>query len=78
MENKVVGDWLKLAGVEKKVGVPGTTGTAWRHIGYSRLHIRDVRGALVHEKRCFSYFSQNRDRPAVVQFRQAPPSTSGR
>jgi len=28
MENRVVGDWLKLAGAEKKVGVPRTAGTA--------------------------------------------------
>jgi len=28
MENRVVGDWLKLAGAENKVGVPGTVGTA--------------------------------------------------
>jgi len=28
MENRVVGDWLKLAGAEKKVRVPGIAGTA--------------------------------------------------
>jgi len=34
MENIVVGNWLKLAGAEKKVGVPGTAGTTLRHNGY--------------------------------------------
>ena len=34
-----------------------------------------MRGALIHEKRCFSYFSRNRNRPAVVESRQAPPSS---
>jgi len=51
---------------------------AWRHGAGRQRHIRDVRGALVHEKHCFSYFSRNKNRPAVVQSRQAPPSTFGR
>jgi len=44
MENRVVGDWLKLACVEKKVGIPRTAGTAWRHIGYRQAPYQRCEG----------------------------------
>jgi len=53
MENKVVRDWLKLAGAEKKVRVPGTAGTAWRDIGYRQAPYQRCEGCSGSRKMLF-------------------------
>jgi len=53
MENRVVGDWLKLVGTEKKVGVPGTAGTAWRHFGYRQASYQGCEGCSGSRKMLF-------------------------
>jgi len=77
MENRVVGDLLKLAGAEKKVRVPGTARTAWRDIGYRQVPYQRCEGCSGSQKTLFLYFSRNRNRSVLVQSRQAPPSTFG-
>jgi len=34
VELRVVVKGLRFVGAKKNVGVPGTAGTAWRHVGY--------------------------------------------
>jgi len=52
--------------------------TAWRHGAVRQAPYQRCEGCSGSKKCCFSYFSRNKDRPAVVQSRQAPPSTFGR
>ena len=53
MENRVVGDLLKLAGAEKKVAVPRTTVIAWQHIGYRQAPYQRYEGCFASRKKLF-------------------------
>ena len=66
MENIVVGDWLKLAGAEKKVRIPRTARTAWRHIGYRQAPYQRCEGCSGSPKMLFF----------VLFVQQEPPSGS--
>jgi len=66
MENRVVGDWLKLAGAEKKVAVPRTTVIAWQHIGYRQAPYQRYEGCFASRKKLFF----------VLFAQQGPPGSS--